>query len=71
MRCGFASHSHRDDGGGPGPTSLPGRLPEHLEGGTAMKLPVLYVGPECPACETAKRFLELRGRGQKGRIGVS
>ena len=25
------------------------------------KLPVLYVGPECPACHTAKRFLELRG----------
>ncbi len=26
-----------------------------------MKLPVLYVGPECPACETARTFLELRG----------
>ncbi len=23
--------------------------------------PVLYVGPACPACFTAKKFLELRG----------
>jgi glutaredoxin len=22
---------------------------------------VLYVGPDCPACATAKKFLELRG----------
>jgi len=27
----------------------------------ATELAVLYVGPECPACETAKKFLELRG----------
>jgi glutaredoxin len=25
------------------------------------RLPVLYVGPECPACLAAKKFLELRG----------
>jgi glutaredoxin len=27
----------------------------------ATELPVLYVGPECPACQTAKKFLELQG----------
>jgi len=25
------------------------------------QVPVLYVGPHCPACETARTFLELRG----------
>ena len=57
----FASHSHRDDGVGQVPPPSLGGCRGILEGGTAMKLPVLYVGPECPACETAKKFLELRG----------
>jgi glutaredoxin len=27
----------------------------------AQELAVLYVGPQCPACVTAKKFLELQG----------